>query len=66
MLTAFFNAGFGCVDTNTTQMKAIFYALNDPDEEQKERLSQAYQPQGQLLREVLIPNGIANGDFGSV
>ena len=62
----FFNAGFSFVEINITQMKAILNALNGPNQEQKERLFQAYLPLFQLLSEKVIPEGIISGDIREV
>lgn len=60
---AFFQAGFTFVESHPVKSRAIFNALNGPDENFRERLFQGYQPLFQLLSEDVLGLGIAQGIF---
>lgn len=62
---AFFEAGFGFVESNHTQAKAIFNTLNGPDDEFKNRLFNTYQPLFELLGSEIIILGVSQGVFQS-
>ena len=59
----FFQAGFAFVEDHVTPSRAIFNALNGPDEDFKAQLFAAYQPLFQLLGESVLGQGIARNLF---
>lgn len=65
-LEVFFKAGFDFVESHITPARAIFNALNGPDQEFKLRLFQTYQPLFQLLGEDILGKGIEEGQFRQV
>jgi AcrR family transcriptional regulator len=65
-LEAFFRAGFAFVENHHSQARAIFNALNGPDEEFKTQLYLAYQPLFQLLDQDVLAPGMAQAEFRQV
>ncbi len=62
-LASFFKAGFSFVQTNIREARAIFNALNGPDQEFRQRLFAAYSPLFELLNTAVIGAGVETGLF---
>ena len=62
-LSSFFEAGFSFVQTNIMDARAVFNALNGPDQEFRQRLFVAYSPLFELLNTAVIRAGVESRLF---
>lgn len=62
-LRNFFKAGFEFVEMNIEESRAIFNALNGPDDEFRQRLFLAYAPLFAALSSDILNEGVERGNF---